>query len=403
MRAVSVLPIWLMRSASSSILLIVAHLSVACCAWCERISLDDSGDSVVGEIRFVRAREHETLVDIAREFDLGYDQIVKANPRVNRWIPGEGTEVIIPHRYILPSAARRGVVLNISELRLYYYPPAGKGSPREVLTYPVSIGRMDWRTPLGQTKVVKKERDPAWRPPPSIREEHARDGEPLPDVIPGGAPDNPLGRFALRLGIPSYLIHGVDERKAFGIGMRVTHGCIRMYPEDIEYLFDLVPVSTPVLIVDQPIKVGRIGSRVFLSVYQPLDDGENDDAPPPPRVAVDEVMQYLHKQLGADLYLSVEDIARITEEGDGIPHEIVGVPAGYEESGRVADSMSPRRSQEERSLDEEYTEAMSRYLDRPSTGAPRRTLEVEKRGARPPELDEDEEDDQIRRYLEERY
>lgn len=386
-----------------SVVLMAVQIPVACSAWCERISVDSPSESVVGEIRFVRVREHETLVDIAREFDLGYDQIVKANPRVNRWIPGEGTEVIIPHEYILPSAARRGVVLNISELRLYYYPSAGKGSPREVLTYPVSIGRMDWRTPLGETKVVKKERDPIWRPPPSIRKEHAQDGDPLPEMIPGGALDNPLGRFALRLGIPSYLIHGVDERKAFGIGMRVTHGCIRMYPEDIEYLFDLVPVGTPVLIVDQPIKVGRRGDRVFLSVYQPLDDGENDDAPPPPRVAVDEVMQYLRKQLGAELQVSVEDISRITEEGDGIPHEILALPSADEEGERVLDSTPSEGSRRERSLDEEYAEAMSRYLDRPPASAPRRPLEVEKRGARPPEVDEDEEDDQIRRYLEERY
>ncbi len=349
----------------------------------------------------MRARGDETLVDIAREFGLGYDQIVKANPRVNRWIPGEGTEVIIPHRYILPSAARRGVVLNIAELRLYYYPSAGKSEPREVLTYPVSIGRMDWRTPLGATKVVKKERDPAWRPPASIREEHARDGDPLPEVIPGGAPDNPLGRFALRLGIPSYLIHGVDERKAFGIGMRVTHGCIRMYPEDIEYLFDLVPAGTPVLIVDQPIKVGRAGDRVFLSVYQPLDDGENDDAPPPPHVTVEEVMEYLRKQLGSEISVNVKDIVRITEEGDGIPHEIASVFGRYELEESAPGPIPSSDSRKERSLDEEYAEAMSRYLDKPKTDSDRRPIEIKRRETRTP--DDYEDDDAIRRYLEERY
>jgi L,D-transpeptidase ErfK/SrfK len=390
-----------MRYPWSSVLLAIVHLAAAHSAWCERIVLESSTDSVIGELRLVRAREDETLVDIAREFDLGYDQIVKANPRVNRWIPGEGTEVILPQSYILPSAARRGVVLNIAELRLYYYPAAGKGTPQEVLTYPVSIGRMDWRTPLGETKVVKKERDPAWRPPASIREEHARDGEPLPEVIPGGAPDNPLGRFALRLGIPSYLIHGVDERKAFGIGMRVTHGCIRMYPEDIEYLFDLVPTGTPVLIVNQPIKVGRRGDQVFLSVYQPLDDGENEDAPPPPRVTVDEVMEYLRKQLGRDISVNVDDIFQITEEGDGIPHEIARAPGAYGVDGGAAVSQLPSASRRERSLNEEYDEAMSRYLDKPPARVPQRPTEVENRGVRTPDLSED--DDAIRRYLEERY
>ena len=367
--------------------------------WCERIVLDNATDSVVGEVRFVRAREDETLVDIAREFDLGYDQIVKANPGVDRWIPGEGTEVILPHRYILPSAARHGVVLNIAELRVYYYPSAGKGVPRDVLTYPVSIGRMDWRTPLGETKVVRKERDPTWHPPASIREEHARDGDALPVVVPGGAPDNPLGRFALRLGIPSYLIHGVDERKAFGIGMRVTHGCIRMYPEDIEDLFEVVPTGTPVLIVDEPIKVGRKGKRVFLSVYQPLDDGEHDEAVPLPYVAVDEVMEYLRKQLGSGYSLDEEEILRITEEGNGMPHEIAGVFGQYERERGAPEFMASSASLKERSLDEEYEQAMSRYVGEPEPVAPRRPIEIERRGS----LDVYEDDDAIRRYLEERY
>jgi L,D-transpeptidase ErfK/SrfK len=390
-----------MRFATFSVLFVLMHFVTPFQGWCEHYSLESEIDSVVGAIRSVRAREDETLVDIAREFDLGYDQIVKANPKVNRWLPGEGTEVIIPHSYILPSAARRGVVLNIAELRLYYYPSAGKSGPREVITSPVSIGRMDWKTPLGETKVVKKERDPAWRAPRSIREEHARDGDPLPEVIPGGAPDNPLGRFALRLGIPSYLIHGVDERKAFGIGMRVTHGCIRMYPEDIEPLFDLVPVGTPVLIIDQPIKVGRKGDRVFLSVYQPLDDGEDDDAPAPARVAVNDVLEYLRKQVGSEISLSAEEIFQITEQGDGMPREIARVFSADERDRRVSGDFSTATSREGRSLNEEYDEAMSRYLDQAGPGTSREPREIDKREPRTPDSSED--DDYIRRYLEERY
>ena len=368
---------------------------------CERLLMPSGVDSVVGELRVVRAREDETLVDIAREFNLGYDQIVKANPTVNRWIPGDGTEVVLPHRYILPSAVHRGVVLNISELRLYYYPASPKGAAREVLTYPVSIGRMDWMTPLGETKVVKKERDPAWRPPASIREEHARDGDPLPEVIPGGHPENPLGRFALRLGIPSYLIHGVDERKAFGIGMRVTHGCIRMYPEDIESLFDIVPVGTQVLIVDEPIKIGRMGDKVFLSVYQPLDDGENEDAPPPPRVSVDDVINHLRKQIGLDGDVDIGAVSRITEEGDGLPHEIAlvsGVPAS---DRAIGGSPAAGPAQSGRSVNDEYEEAMSRYLGRPVGEATPKLPQVERRHVPAPELYGD--DEEVRRYLEERY
>lgn len=369
----------------------------------ESFSLDGASDSVVGAVRYVRAREEETLVDIAREFDLGHDQIVKANPRANRWIPGEGTEVTVPHLYILPSAARRGIVLNIAELRLYYYPSVRKGEPREVITYPVSIGRMDWRTPLGETKVIKKDRDPAWRPPPSIREEHARDGDPLPEVIPGGAPDNPLGRYALRLGIPSYLIHGVDERKAFGIGMRVTHGCIRMYPEDITQLFDAVPVGTPVLIIDQPIKIGRLGERIFLSVYQPLDDGEDDDAPAPVGVTTGEVVEYVRRQLGDLDVQQLEEIERIAEQGDGIPREIGRSALGLRGDGGghiVLRTGGDKGSQ--RALNEEYDAAMGRYLTTPSEHSRGRPTEIERRES-PSSYRDDQGDDRIRRYLEERY
>jgi L,D-transpeptidase ErfK/SrfK len=366
-------------------------------AGAEQFELEAPSDSLVGDIRYVQVRDDETLVDIAREFDLGYDQIVKANPAVNRWIPGEGTKVIIPQQYILPSAPRKGLILNIPELRLYFYPTPRKGSPQQILTYPVSIGRMDWRTPLGTTKVVTKERNPPWRPPPSIRAEHARDGDPLPEVIPGGDPTNPLGRFALRLGIPTYLIHGVDERKAFGIGMRVTHGCIRMYPEDIESLFDLVSVNTPVVLVDEPIKIGRLGDRVFLSVHQPLEEGEDDAAPPAPRVSVEHALRLVRGTLGPSISFSEEQIASITEEGNGIPHEIA--LAAPIESLPSRAGMTHRGMP--RTVSEEYTEALSHYLTPVATPSPRSERAIERRGI--PTTSDEDEDDAVRQYLEERY
>ena len=366
-------------------------------AHAERFELENPSDSLVGDLRYVQVRDDETLVDIAREFDLGYDQIVKANPGVNRWIPGEGTKVIIPHQYILPSAPRKGLILNIPELRLYFYPTPRKGAPQQILTYPVSIGRMDWRTPLGATKVITKERNPPWRPPPSIRAEHARDGDPLPEVIPGGDPTNPLGKFALRLGIPTYLIHGVDERKAFGIGMRVTHGCIRMYPEDIESLFDLVSVNTPVVLVDEPIKIGRLGDRIFLSVHQPLEEGEDDAAPPAPRVSVEQTIRLLRTSLGSSVSLNDEQIASITEQGNGIPHEI-----------SLAAPIEPRPSRPTmtssgmpRTVSEEYEEALSRYLTPAATPLPRSERAIERRGV--PTTGDEDDDDAVRQYLEERY
>ena len=386
------------------------------CASAERFVLESSDDSVVGELRYTQARRDDTLIDIAREFDLGYDQIVSANRGINRWIPGEGTRVTLPQYHVLPDTPYRGLVLNIADLRLYYYPTPRVGYPQEVHTYPVSIGRMDWKTPLGITRIVKKERDPAWRPPPSIRKEHALDGDPLPEVIPGGSPDNPLGRFALRLGIPTYLIHGVDERKAFGIGMRVTHGCIRMYPEDIEHLFGLVSVNTPVLLVNEPIKLGQRGGGIFLSVHQPLDEGEDENVPPLPRISLDTVTRYVRSHLGANTTFDYDEVTKITEEGDGIPHQIAqGVLPHKRPLAEKTSTLVPERPRTRKALDREYEDAVARYLQElPEKKTEERarerlaTKEVE-RGVRevprrtPVAVTDTAEDDRVRRYLEERY
>ena len=139
---------------------------------------------VVGEIRVTQALKGDTLLDIARRFDIGQDEIVLANPDVDRWLPREGTEVLIPARYILPQAERRGIVLNVPEMRLYYFPAEQPEQPALMHTYPVSIGRMDWATPLGVTRVTTKTENPSWRPPQSIREEAEAAGEPLPELIP---------------------------------------------------------------------------------------------------------------------------------------------------------------------------------------------------------------------------
>lgn len=235
---------------------------------------DDIG--LIGEIRYTKARYEDTLLDIARTFSIGQEEIVLANPGVDRWLPGEGAAVMLPTRYILPAAPRNGIVLNIAEMRLYYYPPRQGGRPPEVMTYPVSIGRMDWKTPLGTTRVMQKVKDPVWIPPESIRREHAEEGDILPAVVPAG-PDNPLGRLALKLGIPGYLIHGTSEEKAYGIGMRVTHGCVRMYNEDIEALFPMVAVGTPVHIVDQPVKLGWFLDTLYAEIQPPIEEENLSD------------------------------------------------------------------------------------------------------------------------------
>ncbi|UCC55511.1 MAG: L,D-transpeptidase family protein [Gammaproteobacteria bacterium] len=224
---------------------------------------------VIGQVQYMEAREGDTLLDIARRHDLGQNEILLANPAVDRWLPEPGSIVVLPNRYIIPDAERTGLILNLPEMRLYYFPKTKPGRFPVMITHPVSVGRMDWVTPLGRTKIAIKQKDPSWRPPQSIKEEAARDGTVLPDVIPAG-PDNPLGRFALRLGIPGYLIHSTN--KPYGVGMRVTHGCVRMYPEDIEALFNDIPVGTPVQIVNQPIKLGWLADTLFIELHPPLDE-----------------------------------------------------------------------------------------------------------------------------------
>jgi L,D-transpeptidase ErfK/SrfK len=227
-----------------------------------------SGSDVVGRAQQVTTREEDTLSDIARRFGVGWETLKLANPGVDPWLPGAGTPVAIPTEHVLPNAPREGLVLNLPEMRIYYYPPAGPGEAPAVMTYPVSVGRMDWSTPLGLTRVAAKVRNPSWHPPASIRAEHAEDGDALPEIV-GAGPDNPLGAYALRLGIPGYLIHGTN--KPYGIGMRVTHGCVRLYPEDIERLFRLVPKGAPVRIVDQSHKAGWRDGALYLESHPPLD------------------------------------------------------------------------------------------------------------------------------------
>jgi len=225
---------------------------------------------VIGQVETITASREETLLDIARRYDLGQNEILLANPTVDRWLPEANTAVLLPKRFILPNVERTGLVLNLPEMRMYYFPKPAPGEAPVVITHPVSVGRMDWETPLGKTKVVTKTKDPDWRPPQSLKDEAIAEGnDPLPDIVKAG-PDNPLGRYAMRLGIPGYLIHSTN--KPYGVGMRVTHGCLRMYPEDIEKLFENIPVGTPVHIINQPVKLGWLAGSLFVELHPPLEE-----------------------------------------------------------------------------------------------------------------------------------
>lgn len=232
----------------------------------DRVVASSTGDTVT-----ITVDHDQTLLDIARHFNLGQTEIVTLNPNLDRWLIKKNTVVRLPNRRILPDSPHEGITLNIAEYRMYYYPA---NQPGTVRSYAHGVGRQDWQTPLGRTTVSKKVKDPSWHPPESIRREHAANGDPLPVVVPPG-PNNPLGAYALYLNLPGdYRIHGTDIDKIFGIGMQITHGCVRMYPEDIEALYNSIPVGTSVYIVKQPVKVGWLNNTLYVEAHPDLEGEE---------------------------------------------------------------------------------------------------------------------------------
>jgi L,D-transpeptidase ErfK/SrfK len=235
----------------------------------DRFLLPPEGADIVGNVQMTAARQEDTLLDIARRYDLGYEEIVAANPGVDPWLPGKDTSVVLPTQFILPGQERQGLVLNLASMRLFYFPEPEPGQPAEVITHPIGIGREGWRTPQGTTRITQKIEKPAWTVPESVRREHARLGDTLPPVVPPG-PDNPLGEFAMRLSRPQYLIHGTN--KPWGVGIRVSHGCVRLYPEDISRLFPQVAVGTQVRIINEPYVAGRRDGQLYLEAHEPLSE-----------------------------------------------------------------------------------------------------------------------------------
>jgi L,D-transpeptidase ErfK/SrfK len=238
-----------------------------------RFEIDPARDDVVGILQTTIAGKDDTLSDIARRFDIGYEEIVRANPDVDPWLPGADRRIVVPSRFILPDAPREGVVINVAAMRLFYFPPRKKGEPQIVHTYPIGIGKVGWATPEGTTKIVRRQIEPTWRPTTSIIEEHRKNGEDLPAIV-GPGPENPLGRHALYLGWPTYLIHGTN--KPYGVGLRSSHGCIRLYPEDVAVLFEAVPVGTPVRVVNQPFVFGWDAEQLHLQAFGVLEDDPRD-------------------------------------------------------------------------------------------------------------------------------
>jgi len=221
---------------------------------------------IVGTPRTAHLNPQEDFASLAMQEKLGFDALVAANPGVNPWFAPAGTSVTLPTQHILPDVEHEGIVVNLPEMRLYYFDQ----NNNRVHTYPVGIGKAGWETPLADTRITSIENDPDWRPPPSILKEYRDAGLSLPKLVPAG-PDNPLGDRAIRLALPGYLLHGTN--KPAGVGLRVSHGCIRLYPDDIRELASMVTSGTRVQIINQPIKWANSNQGLQLEAHRPMRDG----------------------------------------------------------------------------------------------------------------------------------
>ncbi len=272
-------------------------------------------NNIIGAVSTYLVEHDDTLLDIARRFDLGFVELVAANPGVDPWLPGEGLTLLLPTAFILPNAPHRGLVINLTEMRLFYYRQSGVDPE----THPVGIGSEGKDTPLGTTTVVRKQANPAWYVPASIRAEKPE----LPAVVPPG-PDNPMGLFALYLGFPggSFRIHGTNQ--PFAVGRRVTHGCMRLYPEDIEDLFHKVSPGTPVTFVDQPVKVAWLDGELYMEVHPSKAqadqlEAEHEMIEDPAQGAVEMATKAAGDEAGR---LDIPTIERVSTERRGYPIRI---------------------------------------------------------------------------------
>lgn len=273
---------------------------------------------VVGQVRTMVVKEGETLAQIARDYDMGYVEMEEANPGISdpdHLTPG--TVLIIPGQYVLPSAPRNGIVVNLAEMRLYYYKPGG----REVVTHPMGIGREGEDTPISVLKITQHVTKPTWYVPPSIRKMREEQGVFLPKVVPPG-PDNPLGEYAMRLSTPpqggSYLIHGTNDPLG-GIGRRSSSGCLRMYPEDISSLYHQVPDGTTVYVINEPYKAGWSKGSLYLESHIALQSEDNQTTKDAEKIR--RVIQLAIKK-GNAANVDWDKVSEISAETQGLPQVI---------------------------------------------------------------------------------
>jgi L,D-transpeptidase ErfK/SrfK len=322
----------MMRIALTSLVSSIA-LAVALPASAAEFPLQ-KGQVAVGAVDTATAKDGDTMLDLTRQFDTGYVDFMAANPGVDPWHPGADRTITIPGQFILPDAPRTGIVINLAERRIFYFPPGGK----TVETYPAGVGVEAGATPLGVTQVVRKEDGPVWIPPPSIRAE--RPDLPMAiylAIYPG--PDDPLGAYALRLGWNNYLIHGTN--KPDSVGRNVSHGCLHIYPEDIERLFHEVPVGTQVRSINQAVEAGWIDGRLYVEVHPTKDQADEVDFNQPMTPAVpQELMQRVATAAGDRADLVDWDAVRAAGlAATGIPTPVTSAPEELQASNAPAPSV----------------------------------------------------------------
>lgn len=281
-----------------------------------RSSLDRSpmwvadGD-LAGRLQVFSTRYEDTFAAIGNQLSLGYLELVKANPGVDPWLPGDDTIITLPRQYVLPDAPRKGIVINLAEYRMYYFRDRG------VQVFPVGVGTEDNPSPLTDAEITMKLESPAWYPPASIRAEYEADGDYLPRMIPPG-PGNPLGSHALMLSAEGYLIHGTN--KQFGVGMQVSHGCFRMYNEDISRFVYEVEKGTTVQVVNQPVKVGMSGGELWLEVHRPRDEYSDGERKRLWQEVTRVLKDYTEANPGLEVQRRAVELA--VDQADGIPRMV---------------------------------------------------------------------------------
>ena len=285
-------------------------------------TLPPDGSSLIGQDQAIQTQASDTLLDLARKFSVGYFEIQEANPKVDMWLPGQGTNLTIPGRFIVPPVDHKGIVINLPQHRMFYFPKGGRHDQPIVITYPVSPGEGDFPTPVGVTRIIRKVPHPVWIPTAHILKAHQEAGDPIPKIWKAG-PDNPMGEWALEttLSRGEIYIHGTNNPMA--IGMSVTHGCVRLYPEDIAALYPIVRVGTPVTIVNEPVLASLADGDLYLEVHPPT----NSQAPAAPDF--DQISQIIDTAIGKNVVaIDWDKVRQVAAQANGIP-QLIGVEAYY--------------------------------------------------------------------------